>query len=486
MAASSLTMDSAARHGAFIFSVDARPPIAYNPSVMNIARFLRSLTGWIAAVGMLLTACRAPLPTATPLPPTFTLTPPSATPWPSPVFPTVIPSATAVPSPTPTPSPTAASLSSTPSAPTPTATPDIAQVTATDWVTGPVNAPVTIIEYSDYQCASCALLASVLLQIRQDFPDDVRVIHRHYPMIWLTQEGKPASDKSELATEAAEAAGAQGKFWAMHAVLFASYSQWAKMTPNEFRGWLDRYAEQAGLDLAQFAADMDNHTYAPQVAAALISAYNFGVGSAPLVLFNGEPYQGPKERWAFTTLIKLEKFKHRQFTSRPPQILDPFRPNLATLHTDKGDIVIDLYGDLAPLTVNNFIFLARQEWYNGVTFHTVVNITAGNIITNYVQTGDPTDTGWGNPGYFVPDEINPDLKFDAAGWVGMANNGPDTNGCQFFITRAAMPQLNGKHTLFGKVISGLEVLARLTPRDPEQKPEAPPGDIIRSVTIEER
>ncbi len=439
---------------------------------------------------MLLTACRAPLPAPTPLPipPTPTVTPePSATPWPSPVFPTAIPSATARPSLTPAPSPTAAA-SPTPSvsAPAATATPDITQVTAADWVTGPVTAPVTIIEYSDYPCASCALLASVLLEIRKDFPDDVRLVHRHYPMIWLTQDGKPANDKSELATEAVEAAGAQGKFWAMHAVLFASYSQWAPMTPKEFREWLDRYAEQAGLDLTQFAADMDNHTYAPRVVAALEAAYNFGVGSAPLVLFNGEPYQGPKDRWAFTTLIKLEKFKARQFTTRPPQILDPFRQYFATLHTSKGDVVIDLYGDLAPLTVNNFIFLARQGWYDGVTFHTVVNITAGTVVTNYVQTGDPTDTGWGNPGYFIPDEINPDLTFDEAGWVGMANTGPDTNGSQFFITRAAMPQLNGKHTLFGKVISGLDVLARLTPRDPAQNPEAPPGDIIGSVTIEEK
>ena len=468
--------------------IDARPSFAYNRAGMNLARVLKLLTGWMAATGMLLAACRAPAPALTlpPPPPTATLRPSaSPTPWPSPAFPTVIPSVTAAPSLTPAPSPTAAVLSQT-VAPPLTATPVISQVTASDWVTGPVTAPVTIIEYSDYQCASCALLASVLLQIRRDFPQDVRVVHRHFPMIWLTQDGKPAHDKAELATEAAEAAGAQGKFWEMHAVLFASYSQWAKMTPKEFRGWLDTYAEQAGLDKAKFAADMDKHAYAPQVAAALAAAYNFGVGSAPLVLFNGEPYQGPKERWAFTTLIKLEKFKGRQFTSRPPQAIDPFKQYRATLHTDKGDVVIDLYGDLAPLAVNNFVFLARQGWYDGVTFHTVVNISAGGVITNYVQTGDPTDTGWGNPGYFIPDEINPDLRFDGSGWVGMANTGPDTNGSQFFITRAAMPQLNGKHTLFGKVISGMDVLAKLTPRDPALDPEAPPGDIIRSVTIEEK
>jgi cyclophilin family peptidyl-prolyl cis-trans isomerase/protein-disulfide isomerase len=456
---------------------------------MKLARFTKLFAGWIAATGMLLTACRAPLPTSTPLPPSPTATvrpPASATPWPSPVFPTVIPSATPAPTLTPpAPSPTAV-VSPQPLAPLPTATPDITHITATDWVTGPASAPVTIIEYTDYQCASCALLTSVLLQIRQDFPNDVRVVHRHFPMIWLTQDGKPAHDKSELATEAAEAAGAQGKFWDMHTVLFANYSQWVNMSPKEFRGWLSNYAEQAGLDLPKFSAAMANHTYAPQVADALAAAYNFGVGSAPLVLFNGEPYQGPKERWAFTTLIKLEKFKGRQFTTRPPQILDPFRQYRATLHTDQGAIVIELYGDQAPITVNNFIFLARQGWYDGVTFHTVVNIKASSVITNYVQTGDPTDTGWGNPGYFIPDEINPDLKFNAAGWVGMANTGPDTNGSQFFITRAAMPQLNGKHTLFGKIISGLDVLAKLTPRDPAQNPEAPPGDIIRSVTIEEK
>ena len=165
----------------------------------------------------------------------------SATPWPSPVFPTEIPSATAAPTatraasatarPSPTANPThmpSQPLAASPTANTaPTALPDISQITATDWVTGPADAPVTIIEYGDYQCASCALLTAVLLQVQQDFPDDVRLVHRHYPMIWLNQDGQPARDESELATEAAEAAGAQGKFWAMHAVLSASYTQWA-------------------------------------------------------------------------------------------------------------------------------------------------------------------------------------------------------------------------------------------------------------------
>ena len=183
---------------------------------------------------------------------------------------------------------------------------------------------------------------------------------------------------------------------------------------------------------------------------ALAQAYGYGIGSAPLVLFNGEPYLGPKDRWAFTTLIKLAKLRSRQFTTRPPQIIDPFRQYLARLRTAKGEVVIDLYADLAPLTVNSFVFLARQGWYDGVTFHTVINVSDGNAAINYAQAGDPTDTGWGNPGYFIPDEINPDLAFDGAGWVGMANTGPDTSGSQFSSPAPRCPSSTGSTPYLAK------------------------------------
>lgn len=318
----------------------------------------------------------------------------------------------------------------------------------------------------------------MLLQIRQEFPDDVRVVHRPFPGIWTTDTGQPLHDKAELATEAADAAGAQGMFWEMNAALFSHYAQWAPVTPAEFRPLLTTYAREAGLDTQQFAADLDSHKFASQVQTALVSAINFGVGSVPVVFFNGELYQGDREHWAFAALIKLQKFKDRQFAAAPPQVINPLLQYHAILHTTRGDIVLALFADKAPYTVNNFVFLAQQGWYNNVAFHTV--------ITDYVQTGDPTDTGFGSPGYFIPDEFDPDLKFDAAGWVGMANTGPDTNGCQFFITRAAMPELNGKNTLFGKVVSGLDVLARLSPRNTDDNHEAPPGDMIISTTIEDR
>ena len=124
------------------------------------------------------------------------------------------------------------------------------------------------------------------------------------------------------------------------------------------------------------------------------------------------------------------------------------------------------------------MFLARQNWFNGVTFHRVITGFAA-------QAGDPSGTGKGNPGYFFNNEIS-DLKFDKPGMVGMANSGPDTNGSQFFITFRPAPHLDGKYTVFGQVISGLDVAENLTPRDPDQGGTLPPGDKILSVDVEEK
>jgi cyclophilin family peptidyl-prolyl cis-trans isomerase len=165
--------------------------------------------------------------------------------------------------------------------------------------------------------------------------------------------------------------------------------------------------------------------------------------------------------------------------------IDPNKQYLATLKTEKGDIVIQLYPDKAPFTVNSFIFLARQGWYNGVTFHYVSDNPA------VAQTGDPSATGWGGPGYTFLDEISPDLAFDRPGVVAMANMGPDTNGSQFFITRSAIPSLDGRYPIFGQVIEGLQIVDQLTLRDPSltgaQTAEAQPdGDKILEVTILEK
>lgn len=131
----------------------------------------------------------------------------------------------------------------------------------------------------------------------------------------------------------------------------------------------------------------------------------------------------------------------------------------ALLDTSKGDMIIDLFEERAPETVNNFVFLALHNYYDGVPFHRVLE-------DFMAQTGDPSGTGRGGPGYTFPDEIHPDLDHDSRGIVSMANAGPDTNGSQFFITLVATPWLDGRHAVFGEVIEGGEVLDELQRVDP--------------------
>ncbi len=164
--------------------------------------------------------------------------------------------------------------------------------------------------------------------------------------------------------------------------------------------------------------------------------------------------------------------------SQPPEMtIDPQRRYVATLQTAKGDIKVGLLADKAPLTVNNFVFLARQGYYDGTTFHRV-------LADFMAQAGDPTGTGSGGPGYRFDDEIRPELKFDSGGIVAMANAGPNTNGSQFFITFKATPWLDGGYSIFGRVIEGMDVVLSLRLRDPQERPTYQ-GDLLERVEIEE-
>ncbi len=165
-----------------------------------------------------------------------------------------------------------------------------------------------------------------------------------------------------------------------------------------------------------------------------------------------------------------------QWDEPPPMQIDPNAIYVATIETEKGDIRIQLFADKAPKTVNNFVFLAEQGFYDNTTFH--------RVIPDFMaQGGDPSGTGAGGPGYTFEDEISPDLVFDGPGYLAMANAGPNTNGSQFFITYAETPWLNGRHTIFGKVVEGMDVALRLTPRDPQQNPDFE-GDRIHTIEIE--
>lgn len=166
----------------------------------------------------------------------------------------------------------------------------------------------------------------------------------------------------------------------------------------------------------------------------------------------------------------------KQWAKPPAMTIDTKKQYSAVIHTEKGDMTIQLFADKAPRTVNNFVFLAKEGFYEGTIFHRV-------IADFMAQGGDPTGSGRGGPGYRFEDEFHPSLRHDKPGVLSMANAGPNTNGSQFFITHVPTPWLDGKHSVFGQVTKGMDVLMSIPPRDP-MRPEYP-GVKILSIEITE-
>jgi cyclophilin family peptidyl-prolyl cis-trans isomerase/protein-disulfide isomerase len=341
-----------------------------------------------------------------------------------------------------------------------------------DHVYGPSDAAVTLVIYSDFQCQNCALVSAGLKSLLAAHPDDLRMVYRHLP---LSSE----HDKAVLAAQAAEAADLQGKFWEMHDLLYTKQGEWSALTMEGFEVWARQQATGLGMDGDRFQADLKDKAVKARVEQAIAFSAGLQGTVLPILLINGQPYHGLANFDSLDQTVRLYALVEQQFSACPPMTIDPLKQYLATLHTAKGDVVIQLYADKAPFTVNNFIFLARQGWYDGITFHRVV---PGSI----AQTGDPSGTGMGNPGYLFSDEINATLRFDRPGVVAMANAGPGTNGSQFFITFGTAPQLDGSYTIFGQVLQGMEVLAQLSARDPQPGIPLSAGDSLIRVTVEEK
>src|SRR5829696_5014490 len=184
------------------------------------------------------------------------------------------------------------------------------------------------------------------------------------------------------------------------------------------------------------------------------------------------PGRGPNAVETPSEVVDVE-----QYNAAPPMTIEPSKRYLATFKmANGGEFVAELYTDKAPITVNSFVFLARDGYFDGVTFHRVLE-------DFMAQGGDPTGTGMGGPGYEFENE-NSDLTFDKPGVVAMANAGLDTNGSQFFITFVPTPQLNGGYTIFGQVIEGMDIVNAITKRDPDANPSFA-GDAIETITITE-
>lgn len=324
--------------------------------------------------------------------------------------------------------------------------------------------------YGDFQDATSALFVGVVDRLMAEHPNDIQLISRPFPLV-----GR--NDKALFAAQTVEAAHMQGKFWEMHDLLYSQQENWVDLPPEDFEQWSAAQASALGMDVERYQADVKSEAVVDLVQGNFERAQEFGPFAVPLIIINGEIYLGPQDYSSLNDIVRLILLGKRQFTECPPYIVESAKQYIATLHTEKGDVVVQLFADKAPFTVNSFIFLAQSGWYDNITFHRV-------LPDLYAQTGDPSGTGKGTPGYYVITEILPDLTFDKPGMVAMVNSGEDTSGSQFFITLAPTPQFDGRYTIFGEVLSGMDVLRSLTPRDAQIGVETPPGDRLLSVEIE--
>lgn len=338
------------------------------------------------------------------------------------------------------------------------------------------NPEITLIVYMDMMCPYCAVFHPVLMQLSEEYPDQLQIVFRHLPLFMV-------HDKAFIAAQALEAVALQDEaaYFSLQELLLSRQGEWYEFSPKQFSTYVREILPDLGIDPVQFDEDMLNEEYNQNIFSELDANLPAGIASTPYILFNGQPYTAlSRDLATLRTVIELELVSDHQFDTCPPRVIDQAKDYVATLHTTQGDIVISLYDELAPLAVNNFVFLSQEGWYDNSPFYSV-------ITDNYALTGDPSGSSLGTPGYTFRTETDESLTFDRSGVVAMNNAGsPNSNGSQFFITFTEQPQLNGKFTIFGQVVEGLDVLMLLKKTDTEQDGLTLDFDEILSVTIDEK
>ncbi len=353
---------------------------------------------------------------------------------------------------------------------------------------GSVDAPVTVVEFSEILCGHCRTFnQESLAQILEEYVPTGQVRYVGHYMAFDREESKQY-------LEAAMCAAEQGRYFAFEEAVFERGEGYDLK--------LEESAEAIDLDTQQFNACLEDDRYLEAVRDAMVDATEMGVTSTPTFFVNGQMVvgnrpdeirrlieealasgnsSGDNDSEESSTMAKTmpenPAARNGMYDSPPPMVIDPEKDYVATIETEKGDIVVDLFEARAPKTVNNFVFLAREGFYDNTTFHRVIE-------DFMAQAGDPTGSGMGGPGYRFTDEFHPELKHDSPGILSMANAGPNTNGSQFFITFVPTPWLDNKHAVFGKVVEGMDVLMSIDVRDPQMARE--PGDLIKTIRIEER
>lgn len=344
--------------------------------------------------------------------------------------------------------------------------------TSEDWISGSDSAGITVYFYTDFQCPICAGLGQNLRALQEQYPEDVRLVLRYV----INPED---TGNAQLAAQATEAAGLQGHFWQMTDILNAKWVDWVTLTEPDFVTWLTQQAADLDLDVDRWMKDFDSSYVIQSVQSASQASRSSGMSQAPVLFFNKFTYDKWWDLNSLVNVVEYFKLPDRAYTTCPEVTLDPAAQTFATLETEKGQIVIELFPQVAPMAVRSFIFLAKEGWYNDSTFFRVI---PGFL----VQTGDPTGSGFGKPGYAFTNEVSPEIRFDQTGRVALANSGDGTNGSQFFITYAPLPQLDGQYTIFGQVVEGMDVLESLRPRNPDTDQVLFQADPLISVSIEER
>jgi len=321
----------------------------------------------------------------------------------------------------------------------------------TDFVKGvnPDAATVTIIEYADFQCPACSSMAPVMGEFLKAHPE-VRLVYRHFPLSFHAN--------AQVTAEAAEAAGAQGKFWEMHDLLYTRVSEWGELAAEEARAKMTDYATELGLDVTRFDTEMDEGVYRAKVDQHLMEASQLGLPGTPSYIFDGLVYPADQMGISYQGLeaflpvaANLLALQPRQYQELPPLVLDTTKRYEITVKTSQVEVVFDLDTTGAPTQVNSFLFLAQEGWYDETEFFFVMDNFAA-------VTGDPSNTGSGSPGYYcIGENVG---TFGEAGLVGLVPNG------QFFFTLGAdAAQLNGAYPVIGRVTKGMDVFDKLRRSD---------------------
>ncbi len=339
-------------------------------------------------------------------------------------------------------------------------------ITEEDWIYGDFDAPITIVEYADFQCPACVGFSLGIKELINEFPGTIRVVFRHLPLPSI-------HDLAYISAMAAEAAGAQGQFWEMHDLLYQNQQQWSGYSEEEFIDWALFQAEALALDIDQFTADLNDAEVRAEIEAVNQERLSLGMAYTPFVVVNDRVWRENQPN--LYGLIGIYAFGG--YEECPPWVIEEGQSYTASLDTSAGQIDIELYADVAPLAVNSFVFLAQEGWFDEVYFH--------RVIEGFVaQAGDPSGLGAVGPGYTFANETGSNLSFDRRGLLGMANAGVDTNGSQFFITLAPATALDGGYTLFGEVTEeSLPVLEEIALRDPQAAVGFDNATIIYGMSI---